>query len=216
MKILHKIYRKVFPSYNQILEKHICSCSSILDVGCGSSSPIRFISKKMYKIGVDSFLPSIEKSKKQKIHDKYFNIDVLEIGDKFKENSFDCVIALDLIEHLTKTEGLKLIKMMERIAKKQVIIFTPNGFLEQGIHDNNDYQIHKSGWDVEEMKKKNYKVVGVNGWKYLKGERCNIRFRPKLFWNIFSDLTQIITKYFSKYAFHILCIKLIQKNKKLI
>jgi len=77
----------------------------------------------------------------------------MEIGRNFKENSFDCVLASDVIEHFSKEEGYKLIEMMEKIARRKVIIYTPNGFLKQGEYDNNPWQVHKSGWNVKEMKK---------------------------------------------------------------
>ncbi|MBU4242294.1 MAG: SAM-dependent methyltransferase, partial [Nanoarchaeota archaeon] len=122
-------------------------------------------------------------------------------------NSFDCVLASDLIEHLTKEEGNKLIKMMEKIAKKRVIIFTPNGFLPQGEFNKNPWQVHKTGWTVEEMQKKGYKIIGINGIKSLRKEFTTIKYKPRFFWTIISDLTQIWTRNHPKYAFQILCIK---------
>jgi ubiquinone/menaquinone biosynthesis C-methylase UbiE len=206
-KINYNFYLKIFPNYNIELEKSVKGCKSLLDVGCGDSSPIKSFSKKLYCVGVDSFKPSIEKSKKLKIHNKYYKVNVLDIGKKFKPNSFDCVLASDLIEHLTKKQGLRLINMMEKIAKKKVIIFTPNGFLSQRIYENNPWQLHKSGWSVEEMKKKGYYVIGINGWKYLRGEYAKIKFWPKILWKIISDITQMFVKKRPTRAFQILCFK---------
>ena len=39
---------------------------SVLDVGCGSNSPLAKIKKNFYLVGVDVFEPSIKKSKKEK------------------------------------------------------------------------------------------------------------------------------------------------------
>lgn len=206
-KIYYNYYVKIFPNYQIELEKAVGNCKGLLDVGCGSSSPIKSFSKKLYCVGVDAFEPSIEKSKTQEIHNKYYKIDVFDIGKKFGPNSFDCVLASDLIEHLPKEEGIKLIEMMEKIAKKKVIIFTPNGFLSQGEYDNNPWQVHKSGWTVKEMKKRGYEVIGINGWKPLKGEYASIRFWPKYFWIIISDITQFFVRNKPENAFQILCIK---------
>ena len=202
-------YRKVFPDFQLELEKKIGNCDSLLDVGCGSSSPIKKFSKKFYCVGADAFLPSINKSKKQKIHNKYHRVNILELEKKFNPKSFDCVIALDLIEHLPKKDGLKLIKMMERIARKKVIIFTPNGFLPQEEYDNNPWQVHKSGWDVSEMKKRGYKIVGINGWKRLRGEYADLKFKSRL-WIIVSDISQLFVKNSPEYAFQILCTKYLE------
>lgn len=134
-------------------------------------------------------------------------MDVLDVGKKFGSNSFDCVLASDLIEHLTKEDGIRLIEVMEKIAKNKVIIFTPNGFLPQREHDNNPWQVHKSGWTVKEMKERGYKVIGINGWKPLKGEFARIKFWPKYFWMIISDITQFFMRNHPERAFQILCIK---------
>ena len=78
-------------------------------------------------------------------------MDFSELGS-FDSCSFDCVTALDVIEHIKKAEGLRLLEDMERIAKKRIVVFTPNGFLPQSVHNNNPLQIHKSGWKVKEMR----------------------------------------------------------------
>ncbi len=192
--------------YHTELEKAIGECTSILDVGCGSNSPLQHIPRKFFAVGVDAFAPSIEQSRKSKIHNEYCQLDVIDIDKKFAPDSFDCVMALDVIEHLTKQDGLKLLSAMERIAKKRIIIFTPNGFLPQPP-DGNPWQKHKSGWTVEEMKAHGYTVIGINGWKPLRGENADIRFWPKRAWLRISNITQIYVRNKPEKAFQILCIK---------
>jgi SAM-dependent methyltransferase len=206
-KLYHSVYLKLFGSYQIELEKAVGKCVSLLDIGCGSSSPIKYFSKKLYCVGVDSFEPSIEKSKRERIHNDYYKIDVLDIDKEFKPNSFDCVVALDLIEHLTKEDGNKLIDKMEVIAKEKVVIFTPNGLLPQGEWDNNPWQVHKSGWSTEEMRKRGYDVIGINGWKPLRGEYTAVRFWPKYLWLIISDVTQFFVKNRPEKACQLLCYK---------
>jgi len=63
LQSLKIIYSKIFPQYVNELEKAVRGCKSLLDAGCGSDSPIKSFSKKLYCIGVDIFKPSIEKSK---------------------------------------------------------------------------------------------------------------------------------------------------------
>ena len=187
-------YTKIFPNYPVELKNAVGNCKSLLDVGCGSSSPIKLFSRNLYCVGVDTFKPSIDKSKKQKIHNKYVQMSIMDIVKKFEPNSFDCVLASDVIEHLEKKDGFKLIEMIETIARKKVIVFTPNGFLKQGEYDKNPWQVHKSGWTEAEMKNKGFKVIGINGWKPLRGEFADIRFWPKYLWTIISDITQVFIK----------------------
>lgn len=204
---IKRLYYRIFWPYERYLDKEIGNSRTLLDLGCGYPSPIKSFSTRLNSVGVDLFEPYIEKSRAEKIHNEYRKINVLDAGSEFEEKSFDCVLASDLIEHLTKEDGEKLIHIMEDLAMKKVVIFTPNGFLYQPAQDGNEYQRHLSGWSVEEMKDRGYKVIGINGWKPLRKEFAEIRFRPAFLWTIISNLTQIIVKYFPKQAFAILCVK---------
>ena len=203
----HTFFTRVIPNDSRELKNAIGDSRSLLDVGCGESSPIRSFSKQIYCVGVDAHKLSIEKSKKQGIHNQYFCMDILNLNKRFKEKSFDCVLASDVIEHFEKEEGLKLIKAMEKIAKRKVIIFTPNGFLPQQEYGGNRLQEHKSGWTVIEMEKLGYKVIGINGWKALRDKLSLLKYRPYYFWLIVSDITQLFTRNHPSYAFQLLCVK---------
>ena len=88
-----------------------------------------------------------------------------------------------------------------------MIIFTPNGFLPQDIYDDNPLQTHKSGWTPIEFRKRGYKVIGVNGFKKLRGEKVTIKFKPKLLWLCLSVFSQIFVRNHPDMAFQILCVK---------
>lgn len=211
MEIINKI-KKTFPNLALFtlsleLEQILKDCNEILDLGCGSNSPLSFLSKKKNLVGVDGHKKSISESKKRKIHDKYYLMNILDIGSKFKRKSFDAVVALDLIEHLTKRDGIKLLKMMEKIARKKVVVLTPNGFIDQTGSDNS-LQEHLSGWNTKDFKKRGYEVVGRYGLKQLRGEKASLLFRPKLFWGIVSELSHLLyTRGNPEKAFSILCSK---------
>lgn len=71
---------------------------------------------------------------------------------------FDCVYFLDVIEHMEEEEARKSIALAMRLARKQVVVFTPLGFVEQpaaeldawGLHGG-EWQEHKSGWLPEDF-----------------------------------------------------------------
>jgi hypothetical protein len=214
IKLLKKIDNKIFFGLNffypRFLEKEVMGsdCQTLLDLGCGEESPIKFFSKKLkYSLGVDNFIPYIEQSKQSKIHSDYIAADLFEICGKLKDNSFDCVLASDLIEHLNKADGLRLISEMERIALKKVLIFTPNGFLRQEEYDNNKGQIHLSGWRPNEMNKLNYRVYGIGGLKLIKGEKRKINLYPKFFWARIALISQFFLLKFPHLSFQMLCVK---------
>jgi SAM-dependent methyltransferase len=200
--------------YYSELEKAMGNCNCVLDVGCGSNSPLRYIRAKIkYSVGVDIDKKSIENSKQKQIHDQYYEMNVNDIHKKFQQNEFECVLASDIIEHLSKKDGQKLIDKMERIGCRRVIILTPNGYLEQSDLHDNPHQRHLSGWSVEELKSLGYKVTGINGWKPLRGEGCEIRLRPKIFWMTVSIVSQIWVRNRPLHAFQLLGVKILQKEK---
>jgi hypothetical protein len=193
--------------FHSQFQKNLVGCSTILDLGCGINSPFAVVSDKYYSVGVDAFLPSIEESKKLGIHNEYFNIDVMDIDKYFKDNSFDCVILIDLIEHLEKDKGELLLNKINKIAKKKIIVFTPNGYLHQGVYYDNPWQEHKSGWTTKEMISRGFNVIGFGGLKYLRTELSDIKYKPYFFWRIISELSELIVRNFPQFAFSILCIK---------
>lgn len=200
------------------LKKELSGCGSVLDLGCGPNSPVQFCSVPK-KVGVELFRPYLESSQRKKIHNQYILGDVTEVA--FKPKSFDAVILIDVLEHLKKTQGRKLIKKMESWAKKKVILTTPNGYLKQNVLDQNCFQLHRSGWSVDELRKSGYRVYGMAGWRFLRtsksalswvGEKeedevSTIRFSPRLFWLVVSELTQIVTYFWPEKSFEIFCVK---------
>lgn len=76
------------------------------------------------------------------------------------DGSVDTIFLLDVIEHLEKEDGLKLLQDCERVARRQIVIFTPLGFVPQqyeegdvdawGFHGGG-WQTHRSGWTPEDF-----------------------------------------------------------------
>jgi hypothetical protein len=208
-----QLYRGVWGNrmdeYSRALDEAIIpDCHTLLDVGCGACSPLHDVAKRMERsVGIDLHAPALEASRRARVHTEHICASALELTTHFAPDSFDCVAATDLIEHLEKEDGWRLLDAMESIARKKVVIFTPNGFLPQSSYDGNDYQIHRSGWSVQELWARGYHVTGIAGWKPLRGERALIRFRPRLLWEQFSFLTQPFVKSRPHLAFQLLCVK---------
>lgn len=214
IRLLRKSYRYTYKSffskYDVIIEGEVKDCKTLLDVGCGANSPVQTFNRNIHCTGVDAFAPSIERSKKKGIHNAYVQADVLQIDTLFGPKCFDIVVALDLVEHLEKQDGLKLLDKMERIAAKKVVIYTPNGFLPQGNRESNPWQVHLSGWTPEEFRSRGYTVYGVNGIKSMRGEFAKPKWHPWFFWAFISDLTEPFVKHSPEKAFQLLAIKYIR------
>jgi SAM-dependent methyltransferase len=189
-------------------------CGTLLDVGCGSSSPAKtFSSELSFSLGVDISEHAVRESRSRGIHSSYAIIDITRLDRHFPTRSFDCVLASDVIEHVDKETGGKLILSLERIARRRVVIFTPNGFLPQRPYGGNPFQEHLSGWTVDEMRSRGYRVAGINGWRPLRGERARAR-RPAWLMGRLSHLTQPLVFARPRLAFQILCVKDVANDRR--
>jgi SAM-dependent methyltransferase len=188
------------------VQSALSGCETVLDIGCGNCSPLRFLSGPKL-VGVDGYAPALEEAKLNQTHDEYVLGDVKAIGQVFQAKQFDACIALDVIEHLEKEDGWRMLEDMERIARKRVVIFTPNGFIPQRSQ-NGDLQEHLSGWTAEEMRARGYQVYGMYGPKHLRGEYHRIKGSPRFFWvlwSMFKHYTQ--TRKHPEQSAAIFCVK---------
>jgi SAM-dependent methyltransferase len=201
---LRTLYQHIFPLWIKHLIKEFDKDDTVLDLGCGKNSPLQHL-KVIFSVGVDSFYPYLEESRQKLIHNAYIYADIKSI--EFMPKSFDVVIALDVLEHLDRTNGYKLIQKMELLARKKIILFCPNGYVNQDEYDCNPGQKHLSAWNTDDLRKLGFKVNGINGFKPLRGYQCNIKFKPYLLWLLVSDISQWITFYFPKIAFQLFAVK---------
>ena len=209
MSLLRRAYARLFPpldTFQRCLRNWILpDCQRVLDVGCGDQGVLpRRVPGIPFCLGIDAKVPNAESAR---LHSDYIEMDIRDIENHFEPGSFDCVVALDVIEHLERPDGLALLRAMERIASKRVVIFTPNGFLPQPAAPDNPFQMHVSGWDVNDMEERGYTVVGVNGFRPLRGPYAEIRWRPTRFWLRASQLSQHVVETRPRFAFQLLCFK---------
>jgi hypothetical protein len=189
------------------LRKALADCDRVLDVGCGCSMTMRQIGVP-HPVGIEGYQPTFEEAKRLNTHDELVLGNVTDLSRHFQPRQFDGCVAVDVIEHLNKADGLQLMKNMESLARKKVVLFTPSGFLPQGHTDQGDLQVHLSGWEPEEMKKHGYEVIGLLGPKSLRGDHHVLKRRPKIFWGVISLLGHWFwTRRHPDKAAAILCVK---------
>ena len=189
------------------LRKALLGCESVLDVGCGSSSTMRQLGVS-HPVGIEGYKPAVDRAKQLNTHDDMILGDVRELGRHFRPGQFDACVAFDVIEHLEKPDGIKLMRDMEKIAAKKVVFFTPCGFLPQRHAANDDLQEHLSGWEPAEMNNYGYTVTGLLGPRKYRGEYHAIKGRPRIFWGVISLLGHFLwTRNRPEKAAAILCVK---------
>lgn len=85
-------------------------------------------------------------------------MDIRMAHEYFFGKVFETAFVLDVIEHLTKSDGLKFLKDIEKITK-QILIFTPLGSLWET--SDSDPAGHHSGWTPEE-----FEALGYTTWSW--------------------------------------------------
>jgi len=148
---------------------------TILDVGCGLGvygflcriyldlyDDVNFFEKlknrknKQWDITIDAiegfeeYLPFIPRW----AYDNVLVGNVLNILTTIEDKKYDLILALAIIEHLTKEEGKVFIKEMRRVSK-QIILSVPKEWKEQVVPDN-PFETHKSHWTDSELRESGF------------------------------------------------------------
>lgn len=133
----------------ELVQKLIKEDDEVLDLGCGKGQSTNgLVCKRL--VGVDIFKDWIREYRGEKIL-----ADVRTV--EFKPNSFDYVLALDILEHLKAEEMIELLKKAERWARKIVLLYTPYRFELQNTFGNPHNQ-HKCLVKAENLKEMGYSV----------------------------------------------------------
>jgi SAM-dependent methyltransferase len=209
-----EFFSRTFHTLLYCLRRELQDCESVLDLGCGPSSPIQFCGVRE-SVGVEPFEPYYERASSAKTHTRLVRATAAELD--FAPKSFDAVTLIEVIEHLPAEEGRRLLIAAESWAKKKVIVTSPNGYVAQQAVDGNPLQEHLSGWSLQDMRLLGFRSRGLAGLKVLRQESdsntmgddilANIRFHPRPFWFIVATLSQLVTYVLPAYAFGLFSVK---------
>ena len=146
----------------QVVVERLEKVDLLLDIGCGIM-PQQLV-RPMTHICCEPCQQYIEQLK-VKVADTFdrsyviINAGWREVVRLFPPDSVDTVVLADVIEHLNKNEASELLQATALIARRQVAVFTPLGFMPQTHADGKDawgldggeWQEHKSGWLPEDF-----------------------------------------------------------------
>ncbi len=183
---LNKIRYSLPWTYPSEIRRLIPVGSTVVDVGCGDGHLMAWINWRFqYEvIGIDINQADLDKAKTRHVYKRLIRFDLT--SEEFPEKKFDVVLCSQTIEHIPKQKALVLIKRLEKLARKRVIIATINGFFPYDHKiSHGDYDKHQSGWDPADFLAKGYVVQG-HGLKFIykPGELKDILpsfFHPLLF-----------------------------------
>lgn len=145
-----------------LVESKVKQVDVVLDLGPGIC-PQPFIKPRVH-ICIEAHRPYLERIKRKLADDpRYVLINARwdQVIGMLPDKSVDTVFALDFIEHLEKEDGLRMLREAERVARRQIVVYTPHGFFPQTYDDPNKpdrwgmdggyWQTHRSGWDFEDF-----------------------------------------------------------------
>ena len=190
-----------------LLNRSLEGCQTVLDLGCGAEPYVGECHNVETVIGADA---SYEACRKALGARKYANITQSVFPDlPFEPRSVDAVTLLQVVEHLTKDKASKLIEEAEKLARRRIVITTPNGFVEQESFGDNPFQKHLSGWTITDFEQRNYRVWGLEGPKFLRRKKTAECLPPRQILSVLSSFG-IFEGYLRtrpQYAFQLMAIK---------
>ena len=171
--ITKNIFSKIDPStldLNSLVEGKPLPAPDfkILDIGAGfgkwgflirdSFDVMTFqnFNKKDWKIDITAIepFPNCITPLQENIYNRIIKKDFFDCIDDLGQ--FDLVIFGDVIEHFEKEKGHEVLKKIFEHTNN-IIVSTPNGFMPQGAWAENELEIHKSGWTIEDFNNYNVK-----------------------------------------------------------
>lgn len=132
---------------------------SVLDIGIGFGKyglllresldiPYGRYDKKTWKTRIDGIeaFEGYRNPIHDYVYDKVFYGDALDkIGQL---PSYDVVLLIDVLEHFTKEDGVRLLDLLKSHSNKCLIISTPLYPAEQGDYNGNEHERHLSRWSL--------------------------------------------------------------------
>lgn len=180
---------------NKEIWKYVKSADTVLDIGCGLR-PQTFFKPDIHYCGepCEEYYRVLVKKYKNNNSVVVINDTAQNIVKQFGENSVDSIFMLDVIEHLPKADSKKVIKECQKLARKQVIIFTPLGFMKQEYANGEKdawglrgqyWQTHKSAWGVQDFDSK-WIILVCKHYHYF-DTKGNLYDEPQgVFWAIYN------------------------------
>lgn len=101
--------------------------------------------------GIEAHAPNITALQKN-IYDEIFFGEAQAIVPTLRDDAYDLALVMDMLEHVEKNEGEKLLRELRRVARV-VLVSTPSFYFEQRHIDSDSYAHHRSFWSARALKR---------------------------------------------------------------
>lgn len=114
-------------------------------------------------VGCDGHLPNVEMARASGCYAECHHVRFPPLN--FADNSFDTVLLMEIVEHLVEDQALELIESAKRIARRKVLVSTPNYPCLRPGHETitgyNELDAHLSYISRRQLRRLGFKVFGV-------------------------------------------------------
>ena len=147
---------------------------TVLDLGCGYGHWGHLLRTHYFSddparaariTGVDIHEGNVAFCRSTGVYDELGCADAVEFLGRQPAAAFDTIIATELIEHLPKAAGERLLGEIIRVAARAAVLSTPNWkYLRPGaatMTGYNEHEHHVSWWTAAEFRRAGFTVRGV-------------------------------------------------------
>ena len=135
-----------------------------VDIGCGKGTMGALLHNYRpveYLVGVDAFAPYLGHNANHGYYDDLMLIDLERCESlPFRDNEFDLVLCIEVVEHLKKSNALRIIDELGRIGRR-AIVSTPSVEVSRPALDGNPWQQHRCVITHKDFRDHGYEVNGV-------------------------------------------------------
>jgi|GEM_PF-7011818 len=136
--------------FQAIVRTIIENSASVLDIGCGIGDYLKYTNANQRVVAIEPHQPYIEKARAVAPWAEFVNANAL---DYFANSTaqFDCVLMIDVIEHLEEPDARKLVAKARQATRRMLFAQIPIGDHKQdqdmwGL-GGEFWQTHRSVWD---------------------------------------------------------------------
>lgn len=101
-------------------------------------------------------------------YQKVWIADALQLLSTLPDACYELVLAIDILEHFDKPEGLRFLAECRRVAGRLALVSTPKDFIEQQV-EANPLEDHRSHWTEAELRAAGYTRLWPNGQSWIVG-----------------------------------------------
>ena len=128
------VRRKIRPvQHSPELERWILAelprdTASVLDLGCGVGRTGFLLWEEgigTERVGVELSPEYAARARGLGVYDRVDEADLSHGLSQFEDGAFDVVLCIDVLPHLEKSAGLRLVRECERVARRRVVLLVP-------------------------------------------------------------------------------------------